>query len=395
MNSGNLRICVISSVFARAEGDPAASFLVEQIKHLQRLGHKISVFAPSFRGLKSHHVYGIDVHRFRYFFKRWEDLTHDSGAPNKIRNPLYIFIAFFYIFFGSIAVARLSRKENWDVIHVNWPFPHGIFGYIAKKLCNAPMISTFHGAELLLSQKFSFVKLFLRHAVHNSEAVTSNSSFTASELKKLIDTDVSVIPYGVTISTVANDGSNGEEKYILFAGRLIKRKGVIYLIEAMKDVTRAFNIKLYIVGDGVEKHGLEERVKELGLQDSILFLGIVSNETLGNLYSNCIAFVLPAIVDDRGDTEGLGIVLIEALMYKRPVIASSVGGIVDIVQNNQTGLLVPEKDSAALKEAITKILREPELGNNLGKMGAEFVEKNFNWNEIAKKVDALYRSCTL
>jgi len=395
LSSGNLRICVISSVFARSEGDPAASFLVELIKHLQLLGHEISVFAPSFRGLKNQRVYGINVYRFRYFFKRWEDLTHDSGAPNKIRNPLYIFIAFFYIFFGSIAVARLSRKENWDVIHVNWPFPHGIFGYIAKRICNAPMISTFHGAELLLSRKFSFVKLFLRHAVYNSDAVTANSSFTASEINKLINTDVSVIPYGVTISTVPHEQSNVNEKYILFAGRLIKRKGIIYLIEAMKGVTRAFNIKLYIVGDGVEKPVLKERVKELGLQDNILFMGVVSNETLGKFYSNCAAFVLPAIVDDRGDTEGLGIVLIEALMYKRPVIASNVGGIVDIVKHKQTGLLVPEKNSAALEDAITNILREPELGKNLGETGAEFVKKNFNWNEIANKVDALYRSCTV
>jgi hypothetical protein len=96
-----LKICFVSSVFARYDGDRAASFLVEQIRRLKGIGYDVSVFAPSFRGLKDHSVYGIKVFRFRYFFKKWENLTHDDGAPTRIRNPFYLLVAFFILWPGA------------------------------------------------------------------------------------------------------------------------------------------------------------------------------------------------------------------------------------------------------------------------------------------------------
>jgi glycosyltransferase involved in cell wall biosynthesis len=386
-----IKVCFVSSVFARYDGDRSASFLIEEIKRLQMLGYIVKVFAPSFRGLKNHSVYGIEVYRFRYFFEKWENLTHDSGAPNKIRNPLYLFIALFYIVFGSLSFMRISKRERWDIIHVHWPFPHGIFGFLGSRVCGARVISSFHGAELLLQKKYPFVRRFLEHAIRNSRFITSNSTFTASEINKIVDTHVEIIPYGVTIEKKYKDIRIQHDRYLLFVGRLIQRKGVRYLIEAMEELNINGDLKLYIVGEGDQKSYLQQLVRAKGLENVILFQGFVPNEMLDRFYNECKAFVLPAIVDDRGDTEGLGIVLIEALMYKKPVIASNVGGIGDIVKDGETGLLVPEKSSKAIVDAVEFIMAKPDVANELGERGYSFIEENFSWKSIIHRVDTLYQ----
>ncbi len=277
------------------------------------------------------------------------------------------------------------------MIHINWPFPHGIFGRFGALVCGAKIVSTFYGAELLLSKKLPFVKFFLRRAIKNSHIVTAISSFTASEINKISNVDVEIIPFGITIDKLAYSGESCSENFILFAGRLIRRKGVIYLIEAMERLKSIKGLQLYIVGEGDQKNNLELATKERNLANAVKFFGFVSNEELSVLYKKCLAFVLPAIIDDRGDTEGLGIVLMEALMYKKPVIASKVGGIVDIVKDGNTGILVPEKNSVAIAAAIKQIVTKPDYGHKLGENGYKFIKENYSWEKIIDSIDRLYQ----
>ena len=107
-----------------------------------------------------------------------------------------------------------------------------------------------------------------------------------------------------------------------------------------------YRVELDIVGTdqgGGEIARLKKIAAENDLTDRVIFHGLVDDETLRRCYAECDISVLPAIVDSKGDTEGLGVVLIEALTYRKPVIASGVGGIVDIVKDEQTGILVPKK----------------------------------------------------
>ena len=117
----------------------------------------------------------------------------------------------------------------------------------------------------------------------------------------------------------------------------------------------------------------------------------MAKEELTRQYSRCDAFVLPAIVDSRGDTEGLGVVIIEAMSYRRPVVASGVGGIVDLVIDEQTGLQVPPKDSQALARAIARVLTDPDLAQRLSRAGYDHVQQNFSWPAIIKRLDDVYR----
>jgi glycosyltransferase involved in cell wall biosynthesis len=151
------------------------------------------------------------------------------------------------------------------------------------------------------------------------------------------------------------------------------------------------SVELFVTGEGDRRREWEDLAARLGLVDKVHFLGFVSTERLAGLYQACDLYVHPAIFDDANDTEGLGVSLVEALANRCPVVASNVGGIVDVIKDTVTGLLVPEKDEAALATAILRVLEDPGLARRLGEKGREFVELHFDWERITDETECLYR----
>lgn len=252
------------------------------------------------------------------------------------------------------------------------------------------MVCTFHGAEILLAERLRPVRLVMKFILSRADAVTSNSSFTAARVARVTDKKITVLPYGATITVgdkMRSVRPSEPGRRLLFVGRLIQRKGLQYLIEAMADLK---GVMLDVVGEGPEGEVCKALARELGVADQIRFHGFVSNETLEALLSRTDAFVLPSIVDDRGDTEGLGVVLVEAMAFRTPVVASAVGGIVDVVENEVSGLLVPEKNPKALSAAIARLLSDPELARNLGVAGHERSKEYFDWTRITDALESVY-----
>lgn len=388
-----LKVCLLSSCYALSEDDRHASFLVESNKYLRERGVDLSVFAPSYKGLKSHTVNGVEVHRFRYCFRRWENLTHMEGAPTRVQNPLYLLVAVSYILLGLVNAVWYCRGKNFDVIHVHWPFPHAIWGYAASRLTGARMVLTFHGAEVLLCKKFFFVKYFLRHAIKHADAVICNSSFTAAKVRELgVDRPIEVIPFGTTLNVQRIEKNLDKPvKDVLFAGRLIERKGVEYLLRAAPAVLEQAPAHFHIVGTGDIQPELERLADELGIAKHVTFHGFVSNEELGRQYREADVFVLPAIVDDRGDTEGLGVVLVEAISHLTPVVASEVGGIIDVIKHEETGLLVEERNPQALAAAIVRVLTDRPLRSRIVEQGLAHAEDYLSWQRITDRLMRVYR----
>ncbi len=376
-------ILVISSVYPTTPDGNHGAFIRETVLQMRSHGIRFTIFAPAYEGSQTHNLDDIEVYRFRYFFKRFENLVRD-GAPTKLqKQPLYILVALSYIVLGAWRLFWLCKKQKPDLIHVNWPFPHGLMAYPVNKLLGIPMLFSFHGAELLLAKKFSFVGSILRWQIPMAKSVTANSSFTQSLIQKLYSGDVSVIPYGLTIEPKAPCVRNLEEDTkLLFVGRLDERKGLKYLLEALPLVLRKYPVRLRIVGKGILEQEIKQQCQELKLDKVIDFLGFVSKEELANEYASCNIFVLPAIVDSKGDTEGLGIVMIEALAHEKPVIASAVGGIVDVIQSGVTGLLVNEKDPQVLAQSIIELIADPVRAKELGQRGLKDIQVRFGWSRL-------------
>lgn len=395
-----MKVLVIGSVYPRFHEDAEVPWLRTSIAHLKQAGVEIQVLAPAYKGLKSHEIDGVKVNRFRYAPAGFEFLTHEEGAPSKMASkPWLQLLAIPYIISGFFKCIAICRKFRPDVIHAHWPFPHAYIALGAAKLFRIPLVLNFHGAELLLIRKKKWVKPLLKFAIGQAQAVFANSSFTAGKIKALRNVDVEWSPYGTTLETreisaeptQAPHPVNGKFK-ILFVGRHIERKGICYLIEAAKYLPRdQFEIRIVGVGDLTDK--LKTQAAEVSTAPdsaNIVFTGKLSPEALANEYRTANVFTLPAIVDSKGDTEGLGVVLIEAMELGLPVVASNVGGIPDVVVDGVSGILVPEKNPEALASAYKRLAAEPELQKQLLEGARKRIDECFNWSKIVERQIAVY-----
>jgi glycosyltransferase involved in cell wall biosynthesis len=388
-----MKICFVVSVYPRKQDDLEVPWLRKTVGYLCDAGYEVTVYAPSFRGIRSHEIDGCKVKRFRYFLAPWETLTHDEGAPNKIHKFHYKVITCFYIFFGILGLIRLHRKEKFDVLHVHWPFPHGLFGIAASWFHKTKIVLSFYAADLLLVKRYPFVKRFLVYFIRHADQVIGISTFTTGLVREMHDRPVHIIPYGATVAPRNTNTAITRPYHILSVGRVIERKGFEYLIKAMPDICKQWpDAHLTIAGGGPLRDSLVELSKSLGVQEKVALPGKVPQETLEKYFEECAVFVLPSIVDSKGDTEGLGVVLIEAMTYFKPVIGTDIGGIVDIIIHNETGILVPQRDPGAIEKAVNRILSEPALVKKLTEKGCEHVQKNFSWPSVIDRFKHVYDS---
>jgi glycosyltransferase involved in cell wall biosynthesis len=390
-----MRILHVLTAFPRTRDDVIVPWLVALLKRLQAEGHAVEVFTSAYKGGGNDSFDGIPVHRFRYFFAGREDLTHDEATPDRMRRSLlYKILPVLYVVGGLIGIRRLVRRRQYDVIHVHWPVPHALFGWMAKRASKERprLVTTWYGVELRWVQSsLPWLRWFVRWALKISDTIVAISSYTAREIARFAQVPVEVIPYTLPFAEGTSKPrlprAGGFQ--VLFVGRLVERKGVKHLIEA---IARIPDARLVIIGDGPERQALEAKTRDVGLGSRVDFRGRVSDDALRATYAASDALVLPSILDARGDTEGLGVVLLEAMSYGVPVVASDIGGITDIVEHNESGLLVPPGDSAALAQALERLSRDAALAQRLGAAGEQRVRSAFGWTEIMAKWDAVYRA---
>ncbi len=419
---------MMGSVYPRHHDDSEVPWMRETVARLVAKGVEVEILAPSWRSLKSHQIDGVQVHRFRYAPGPWEFLTHDEGAPSKLaRNPLFQLLAIPYIIIGALMCFWLTWRRGYDALHVHWPFPHALMVLPAQLILRTPVLLNFHGASLLLQRKFFFVRPCLKLVIKMANGVLTNSSFTRDKVLDVLDVDVMLSPYGSPIEVdesivsieikshvineqidqdsmdaVSQDSnepavqnfSHTNPFKILFVGRHIERKGIEYLIQAFQLLASRHpdlvsTMQLEIVGGGESTDTLKVlAAKTPNLP--IIFPGKISTEDLMTVYQEADLFVLPAIVDSKGDTEGLGVVLIEAIVSHTAIIASRVGGIVDVVINEKTGLLVEEKNPQDLMEAILKVYSDEKLRTKLCAQAQIHAQEFFDWEVITLRLIAEY-----
>ena len=393
-----MKVLYIVTAFPRDETDVITPWLQQTIHHLRPRGVEVEVLAPSYRGLASQTIFGIRVHRFRYAPAAWETLTHDQTAPDRIRErPLFAALLPGYLTAGSIAAARLARTGEFAAVHAFWPLPHGLLGLAAGAAGGIPVISTFFGVELTWVQSgLPAARPIVREIIRRSDAVTAISTYTAGLVKRIEPlAEPVVIPFGAAVEPkrVARRARPAGELRLLFVGRLVERKGVHVLLEALARLARRGAAPpLDVVGDGPERPRLEALASELGVASLVRFHGFVPDAALRRALEDTDCLVLPAVHDRKGDVEGLGVVLLEAMGAGKPVIASAAGGITDIVEDAETGLLVEPGNAEALAAAIARLRDDPDLAARLADAGALRVAERFSWSSITERLVTLYRT---
>jgi len=196
--------------------------------------------------------------------------------------------------------------------------------------------------------------------------------------------EIEINSYTIEESRILKEKIAKNNKVILYVGRLIKRKGVEYLIKAYHLLLKEKNnAELWIIGDGKVKPELKKLVDELNINEKVKFFGWIDFKKLPIFYLASDVFVLPAINDEKEGAEPWGLVVNEAMFAKKPVIVTnSVGCSEDLVINNFNGYIVKEKSAYEIKEALAKILSDEKLAYQMGK-NSEIIIKNYNYNKMA------------
>lgn len=296
----------------------------------------------------------------------------------------------FRIDLGAILRIRsIIKNRKIEVIHASSGYT-AISGILANLFLNLPIIYT-----LQMPVNFSWWTRFFfsffgkrisqRIAVSKAIAQSVNQgglSFTSQKVDRVIYCGIDLQRFMPVDNTERSLKLRGYP-VVGAVGRLIPRKGYNYLLRAMPDIKKAFpNAKLILTGDGEEEENLRVLANELDVQESVVFMG--NRKDIPEIMNSFDVFVLPSL------SEGLGVVVLEAFAVGKPVVASNVEGIPEMVINGENGFLVPIKDFDALAKRIITLLKDPLLASRMGKKGRHLVEENFDINNKISEYESLY-----
>ena len=288
-------------------------------------------------------------------------------------------------------IYNIIKAENVDLVHIHHIFtPISISAANAAQKANVPFIFTNHTLPYFSNKKTLLKTLILyRKILNKASKIISVSKAADKVVGTLVENKDKriVIPNGVD----ARLFTPGDASYVLhsicFVGRLVPRKGAQILIDAFsilkKEVSDA---KLFIIGDGRYKERLVSRVEREMLKD-VEFTGYLPLEETVRYYQSCEVVVVPSL-----ERESFGIVALEGMACAKPVIASDVGGLSEIITDRKDGLIVKRGDVYSLYKAMLDLFNSPEIAKKMGRIGRKKVEEKYDWKPVTKRILTVYKS---
>jgi glycosyltransferase involved in cell wall biosynthesis len=388
-------LLVTATTFPRWKGDSVPDFVLELSKRLTK-DFNVTVLAPHSRGARDFEVMeGVKVYRYRYFFERWEKITEGGILPNLHKNPLLYFQLFLLVLFQFFAVLKVIKREKIDKMQAHW-ITQGLVAAVVKKIKKIPYVFTTHGGEL--SKKVSpLFNPFKKFVFRNAESVTVVNSFIEREVKKKFGKGLktNIIPMGVDCSEFSPEKKNlglkkslgAKGNLIIFVGRLVRLKGVGYLINAMPEIIQKFpDLKLAIIGGGGEREKLEKIVAEKNLGKRVSFLGAIPKHQLPPYYASADIFVSPSL------DEGLPVTFMEAMASGCNVICTGLEGNRDIISDGKTGRMIGQRNSREISRTVIELLSDRKKAEKMRKNALDYARKNYDWKIISGKfADVLLR----
>jgi glycosyltransferase involved in cell wall biosynthesis len=298
-------------------------------------------------------------------------------------------------------ISELDRKFDFDVFHLHgrWFPDFGHAGKYAKERKKLFMLTLHNARPLGISTPITAIgalydELYGKKLLRMADRIIAVSNFVKWDIARYgVDgTKIEVIHNGVDTSFFKPSEKTFREKYshfdtiFLYLGRLIKQKGLPYLIHAMAEVVRECpRTGLLIAGAGEERNKLEALVGRLAMEKNVAFLGFVPEEQLPNLYSSADAYVLPSL------WEVLPISLLEAMACGIPLLVSDAGGNPEVVEDGINGFVVRKADSSALAQKMKTLIADPEMRRRMGKESRRIAVEKFDWDLAARKTLDYYR----
>lgn len=340
---------------------------------LIKMGHEVKVIAPASKG-----------------FTGFDDSFIPIGKPRSIPSSGSICRVTISLRLAPTIKAVLER-ENFDLIHLHEPFMPMLCTAILR-FSHTANIGTFHAFHGSPGYNFGrpISTIMLRRRNRKLSGMIAVSKPAMEFASKHVPGVYDIIPNGVDIehfspNVTPIDEFCDEKLNILFTGRLEKRKGVKYLIEAYQIVKGEIpNSRLIIVGPGTRlRKKYEKQVRRNKLED-VIFVGYVPYDELPRYYKTADVFCAPAT-----GHESFGIILLEAMAMGKPIVASNIDGYASLLTNDAEGTLVPPKDKRKLAQALISVLSDESLRQQMGAKGI-IKAQEYSWERVAQKVFNYY-----
>ena len=390
-----MRILIIAHSFPREPGDPAGNFLLSLARGQLALGHEVTVVAPHAAGVaEADDFHGVRVRRYRYGPDASETLAYAGTMADQVMRSWGARWRMLRLIAASRRMTReVARDVRPDVIHVHWWFP-GALAVWPRTGLRVPVVITSHGTDLFLLDRARPVVRLASRLFRSAAQVTVISTPLVRRVEALgVPSErITVVPMPLPPPPAADPMTSSSDRgALLFVGRLVERKGCEYAIRALsllRDAGR--DARLVVVGDGPERAALESLARSLGVAPHVEFAGMLPSSAVAERYARAGTLLMPAVTDWKGEQEGFGMVIVEAMRHGLPVVATASGGIPDIVRDGVNGLLVPERDAGAIAAAVTRLLDDPRLADRIGQAASADVADRFAPARIAQTFDSVY-----
>ena len=325
-----MKIVVLTTSYPRHAEDTAGRFVADAVERVRAAGVDVDVVSPA---------------DFRHF-----GIAYGHGVLGNLRRSPWKYLLLPLFFLNYVRAARRAAAGA-DLVHAHW-----LQSALVARLTRRPYVVQLWGSDLAFGRG--------RSAIRRARAVICPSTALAEEARKLGADRVEVIPSGVDLPPGVGEEADPPE--VLYVGRLSPEKGVLELVEA----TRGLN--LVVAGDGP----LRDQVPQAA--------GFVPPSELPAFYARAAVVVCPS------HREGFGVACLEAMAHGRPVVASAVGGLLDLVVDGETGIHVPPGDVSALRAAIERLLGDRELRRRMGEAGRTRAAERFSWETVTRETVELY-----
>ncbi len=392
---------MVTTSYPRFPGDSVGTFMEPIATSVAARGHEVHVVAPWHPAIDRPAVdRGVHFHFYKYAPHPSLNVFGYAAAMRadvSLRGAAYM-AAPLALAAGWWTARRVARRVRATIMHGHWVIPGGITAAMAAP--HLPLVISLHGSDVFVAERLAPARAAAKIAFAGAGAVTACSADLAERAIRLgADRDrTTVVPYGVDSarfrpSTEARTavrarlGIRDGTLLLAAAGRLVRKKGFEYLVEAMASLPDA---TLALAGAGSLDQELRARAEQAGAGARVHFLGDQTQDQIAELFAGSDLVVAPSVRDDAGNVDGLPNVVMEALASGTPLITTEAGGIGAVVTHQTTAWIVPERSPAAIVDAVGH-LGDPGVRRSIGAAARALVEGRYGWQRTAEGMETAYR----
>jgi glycosyltransferase involved in cell wall biosynthesis len=384
-----MRILVLTHNYPRFPADPAGAFVERLARGAAEAGHEVLVLAPHAPGLSQGGTEaGLTLQRFRYAPDSLERAAYTGDLHQRIfRSPATALAVPLFLAGFRREARRAVHSFRPDVVHAHWWMPGG---WVAAGL-GRPFVVTCHGSDVRLLERGGAMRRLGRRILGRASAITTVSRFLADDLMQRLGPDLPpvhplMMPVDLSRFEAGRTVPKASPPRILYAGNLLRSKGIDVLLAASAKLeAQGIAHHLRILGEGSAEAELHATADRLGLR-SVTWSHFVPQDQMPAEYGAATITVLPT----RGRAEGLGLVLVEAVMAGSAIVGTPAGGIPEVISHEETGLLVPDGDAEQLAGALARLLADEPLRARLIATAQSRLAQRFAPGEAIRPFLALY-----